>query len=134
MNDQIVEWNGKIDEKRGNKFPILSTMAKMFKDTKLVSSNLNLPINLERHGRFYQLIKSSKKKRTENDEKLNEEMKEKKYTDYIDRQKDQIEDLKSELNDYKARLEERQNDTDLLNNLYSSGFIDIDGNPIDKRS
>ena len=109
-------------------------MAKMFKDTKLVSSNLNLLTNLERHGRFYQLIKSSKKKRTENDEKLNEEMKEKKYTDYIDRQKDQIEDLKSELNDYKARLEGRQKDTDLLNNLYSRGFIDIDGNPIDKRS
>ena len=92
MNDQIVEWNGKINEKRGNKFPILPTMAKMFKDTKLVSSNLNLLTNLERHGRFYQLIKSSKK-RTEKDEKLNEEMKEKKYTDYVDRQKDQIEKL-----------------------------------------
>ena len=134
MNDQIVEWNGKVDEKRGNKFPILPTMAKMFKDTKLVSSNLNLLTNLERHVRFYQLIKSSKKKRIEKDEKLNEEMKEKKYIDYIDRQKDQIEDLKSELNDYKARLEERQKDTDLLNNLYSSGFIGIDGNTIDRRS
>ena len=39
VNDRIIEWNGKIDKKRGNKFPILSTMAKIFKDTTLVSSN-----------------------------------------------------------------------------------------------
>ena len=95
MNDQIVEWNGKIDEKRGNKFPILPKMSKMFKDIKLVSRNLNLLTNLEGHGRFYPLIKSSKKKRTEKDEKLKEEIKEKKYSDYIDGQKDQIENLKS---------------------------------------
>ena len=109
-------------------------MAKIFKDTKLVSSKLNLLTNLERHGGFYRLIKSSKKKRTDKDEKLKEEMKEKKCTDYIDRQKDQIKDLKCELNDYKARLEERQNDTDLLNNLYISGFINIDENSIYRRS
>ena len=43
-------------------------------------------------------------------------MKEKNYTDFIGRQKNQIEDFKSELNCYKARLENHYNDRDFLNN------------------
>ena len=61
-------------------------------------------------------------------------MKENKLTDYIDDQKKQIEDLKNELYDCKAKLEEHEKDTELLQNLYSNGFIDIDGNPTDRRS
>ena len=38
VNDKIVEWNSKNDEKRGNKFPVLSSMAKILKETTLVSS------------------------------------------------------------------------------------------------
>ena len=61
-------------------------------------------------------------------------MKERELSNYTDRQKDEIEDLKAELNECKSRLEEREKGTELLQNLYSNGYIDIDGNPIDKNS
>ena len=69
----------------------------------------------------------------ERDEQLDEEMKEKRFNEHIERQKEQIEDLKDELKNCEAKLMDREKDTDLLHNLYDRGFIDIDGNPIDKR-
>ena len=96
-------------------------MAKMFKETTLVSSMVNSLNSLERHGRFHQLIKSSKVNGGERDVKLKEETKEKRYTDYIERQKDIIEDLKIEISDFKAKYEDRERDTEILKNLYSNG-------------
>ena len=87
---------------------------------------------LERNGRFHQLIKSSKRKRRERDAQLNEETKEQKFTYYINRQKDEIDDLKNELKEYKVKYEDRQKDIELLQKLYDNGYIDLDGNPIDK--
>ena len=79
------------------------------------------------------MIKSSKKKRNERNLRLNEESKENELTDYIRNQKDVIEDLKNELNDYKAKYEDRQKDTELLHKLYENGFIDADGNSRQQR-
>ena len=78
------------------------------------------------------MIKSSKRKRRERDAQLNEETKEQKFTNYINRQKDEIDDLKNELKEYKVKYEDRQKDTELLQKLYDNGYIDLDGNPIDK--
>ena len=105
----------------------------MFKNTTLVSSIVSQLNCLERHGRFHQLIKSSKAKRSEREEKLKEETKERRFTDCIEKQKDIIDDLKVELADYKAKYEDREKDTLLLQNLYDNGYIDLDGNPIDKQ-
>ena len=132
INEKIIEWNDKMGQKRGNKFPVLSQMAKMFKETTLVSSKKNLLSSLERHGRFHQLIKSSKTKRINNEEKVKEEIKKKDLTDCIERQKEIIEDLKMELVDFKSKYEDRERDTQLLQNLYNNGYIDLDGNPVDK--
>ena len=134
VNDRIVECNEKVDEKRGNKFPVLATMAKIFKDTKLVSSNLRALIGIGRKGRFHQLIKSSKKKRIEREEKKSQDKREENYSDFINTQKDEIYDLKEELNECKARLEDHEKDTELLKCLYDQGIIDIDGKPVDNRS
>ena len=90
--------------------------------------------SLERHGRFHQLIKSSKAKRSEREDRLKEETKEKNYTDCIKRQKYKIEDLKMELADYKAKYEDLERDTQLLQKLYDNGYIDLEGNPVDEQS
>ena len=50
-------------------------------------------------------------------------IKEKRYTDYIERQKDIVEDLKIEISDFKAKYDDRERDTKILQNLYSNGYI-----------
>ena len=40
VNDIVIQSNNKIDEKKGNKFPVLHSMAKMFRETSLVSSKI----------------------------------------------------------------------------------------------
>ena len=62
------------------------------------------------------------------EEKASEEMKERKLFDYIDSQKNGIEKLQVKLHDCKSILEEYEKDTEFLQNLYLSGFIDIDDN------
>ena len=55
---------------------------------------------------------------------------ERKHTKYMDRLKDQIENLKSKFNDYKVRLKEREKDIKSLNDLSTCKFIDINENPL----
>ena len=59
-------------------------------------------------------MKSSKAKRSDGEEKLKEETKKKRYTDYIEKQKDIIEDLKIEISDFKAKYDDRERDTEIL--------------------
>ena len=40
VNDIVIQSNNKIDEKKGNKFLVLHSMAKMFRETSLVSSKI----------------------------------------------------------------------------------------------
>ena len=42
--------------------------------------------------------------------------------------------MKDELKELNSRLEEYSKDTDLLRRLYEDGWIDADGNPIDRGS
>ena len=89
--------------------------------------------NIERHGRFAQLIKSNKKKRSNREDKANNNKLEQKYINCIEQQEDVIENLKEELKDWKARLEYYSRDTDLLKKLYDDGYTDINGEPINRR-
>ena len=52
--------------------------------------------------------------------------------DFIEEQRHEIEQMQEELEDYKQKLEDHSKDTDLLKNLYDRGYIDLDGNPINK--
>ena len=61
VNDKIVEWNSKNDEKRGNKFPVLSSMAKILKDTTLVSGKSFTYVNKEMED-FINWLKAAKEK------------------------------------------------------------------------
>ena len=63
---------------------------------------------------------------------LNKEDREKEMIKYIDDQEKEIDALKNELIECKERLEDHSNDTDMLKRWYESGFIDIDGNPINR--
>ena len=51
----------------------------------------------------------------------------------IEQQEEEIENLKEELKDAKSRLEDHSRDTDLLKKLYDDEYIDINGDPIDRR-
>ena len=63
---------------------------------------------------------------------MNVDKEEKKLEDYIEKQYEEIDELKLMLKETTFKLEEHERDTDLLKNLYDKGFIDIDGNPIVK--
>ena len=52
----------------------------------------------------------------------------------VDNQTKQIEDMKEELEEYKNRLEDHSRDTDLLKRLYDNGYIDLNGDPIERNS
>ena len=90
-------------------------------------------ISLERQGRFHQLIKSSKKKRKDKQADMNVDNKEKKQKIFIEKQDEEIVDLKQMLEEAKQKLEDHEKVTDLLKTLYENGFIDIDGNPTEKK-
>ena len=62
----------------------------------------------------------------------NKEDREKEMIKYIDDQEKKIDALRNELIECKERLEDHSNDTDMLKILYESGFIDIDGNLINR--
>ena len=89
-------------------------------------------IHLERHGRFTQLIKSSKKKRSGKIERINKDKKEQEYINLVEEQEDEIDKLKEELRACKSKLDDYSKDTDLLKKLYDDGYIDLDGNPIER--
>ena len=40
--------------------------------------------------------------------------------------------MKNELDDCRARLKDHEKDTKLLKQLYDNGYIDLDGNPIER--
>ena len=40
--------------------------------------------------------------------------------------------MKDKLNEYKDILEEHERDTELLKHLYENGYLDLDGNPIER--
>ena len=60
---------------------------------------------------------------------MNIDRKEKLLENLIEKQDEEIEDLKQILNETKAKLEEHERDTELLRSLYEKGYIDLDGNP-----
>ena len=64
---------------------------------------------------------------------MNVDNKEKKLEISIEKQGEEIEDLKQMLEEAKQKLEDHEKDTDLLKILYENGFIDIDGNPTGKK-
>ena len=68
------------------------------------------------------------------EEKQYQDNSEQRYTDLIEKQKDEIYDFKEELNGFKSRLEYHKRDTEILKSLYGQGIIDIDGNPVDRKS
>ena len=55
---------------------------------------------------------------------------EKKLEEFIEKQNEEIEDLKLMLIETTLKLEKHENNTELLKDLYDKGFIDLDGNPI----
>ena len=55
-------------------------------------------------------------------------------SELIETQADEIERMDIELDEYKERIENHERDTDILNQLYHDGFIDLDGHPIDKNA
>ena len=58
----------------------------------------------------------------------------KEMSELIETQADEIERMKIELDEYKERIENHERDTDILNQLYHDGFIDLDGHLIDKNA
>ena len=65
---------------------------------------------------------------------LTKKDKEKELSKYIDIQDEEIDNLKNELEEYKARLEDHSNDTEILKRLYENGYIDVDGKPTNRYS
>ena len=63
---------------------------------------------------------------------MNIDNKDKKHEELVEKQDEEIEDLKQMLTDTKARLEEHERDSELLRSLYEKGYIDLDGSPIEK--
>ena len=78
------------------------------------------------------MIKNSKKRR---DSKVKEVEKDKRNQEMIDcmqQQADEIEHLKEKLDQYAQDLEDHSRDTELLKRLFERGYIDIEGNPIER--
>ena len=63
---------------------------------------------------------------------MNIDYKEKNFDDLIEKQNEEIEDLKLMLKETKIKLEEHEKDTELLTRLYKKGYIDLDGNPVER--
>ena len=66
------------------------------------------------------------------DDDMNVDNKEKKLDELIEKQTEEIEDLKLMLKETTLKLEEHERDTELLTKLYQKGVIDIDGNPVER--
>ena len=126
----LIENNKKFDTKWGNKFSVLPSIEKVFAETKFVSSNLLKIFYLERHGRFHQLIKGSK--RIIREEDALKEQKSRELAELISRQAEEIEQMKDEMVEYKVRVEDYERDSDILKRLYEDDFIDQDGNPVNR--
>ena len=62
---------------------------------------------------------------------MNVDNKEKKLENFIEKQGEEIEDLKQMLEEAKQKLEDHEKDIDLLKTLYENGFIN--GNPTGKK-
>ena len=132
VDEKIAENNDKINRKEGNRFAVLPSMANIFNETMFESSMLLLEWNIDRRGRFHQLIKNSKKRRAERERIWEKDKKEQAMINYMNNQADEIERLQEELEEYKQRINEHSKNTDLLKSLYEAGNIDLDENPIDK--
>ena len=63
---------------------------------------------------------------------MNVDNKEKILGELIEEQNQEIEDLKLMLKETTLKLEEHEKDTELLTKLYQKGFIDLDGNPVQR--
>ena len=126
----IMKNNDKVEDNRGYKFEVLPKIA--FLLIQSLSQVINIVILLERYGRFTQLIKSSKKKRSGKIERINKDKKEQEYINCVQEQEDEIDKLKEELRACKSKLDDYSKDTDLLKKLYDDGYIGLDGNPIER--
>ena len=40
--------------------------------------------------------------------------------------------MKNELNDCKRRIEDHEKDSEILKQLYENGYIDLNGDPVDR--
>ena len=78
---------------------MLPNIASVFADTQFYSNNKHYYKYRERHGRFAQLIRSSKKMRSKREDKANNNKKEQNYINCIEQQEEDIENLKEELKD-----------------------------------
>ena len=87
---------------------------------------------IERHGRFHQLIKNSKSKRINKEKDAIKDQKNKELSTLIEKQAEEIDQMKEELIDYRERVENHERDTELLKRLYENGYIDLNGDPIDR--
>ena len=71
-------------------------------------------IFVERRGGFNQLVKSSKNKRQARQDEMNVDKEEKKLEDIIERQSEEIDDLKRILDKTKFKMDNHQRDNDYL--------------------
>ena len=63
-----------------------------------------------------------------------DEAKDKDLITHIHQQEEEIDRLKDEPKEWKARLEDHSKDTDLLKSLYEQGYIDLNGNTTFRKS
>ena len=53
-------------------------------------------------------------------------------SEYIRQQVEEIDDMKNELNDCKRRIEDHEKDSEILKQLYDNGYVDLNGDPVDR--
>ena len=87
---------------------------------------------LERHGRFHQLIKNSKRKRMNKENDVMKDQRNRELSSLIEKQAEEINQMKEELIDYRERVENHERDTELLKRLYEDGYIDLNGDTINR--
>ena len=85
---------------------------------------------LEKNGKFHDLIKSSRKRRDDKEDKMNLEVKYKQLKGEYDQKSILIQQLQEQVDDFQNVYNENQDNIDKLAHLYDIGLIDENGNPI----
>ena len=85
---------------------------------------------LEKNGKFHDLIKSSRKRRDDKEDKMNLEVKYKQLKGEYDQKSILIQQLQEQVDDFQNVYNENQDHIDKLAHLYDIGLIDENGNPI----
>ena len=87
---------------------------------------------LERHGRFHQLIKNNKRKLMNKENDVMKDQRNRELSSLIEKQAEEINQMKEELIAYRERVENHERDTELLKRLYEDGYIDLNGDLINR--